>query len=287
MRDDVAQSPGIETSGFSYPSVFIVIPAYNEGSVIQDVLLQVTSNREVKELGCQVVVVDDGSYDNTWNNVAMLLSSTGSNRVTPQLESRPPIHLLHHVVNLGQGAALATGIQYALAEGAQIVVTFDADGQHLVEDIPRLVAPIKAGQADVALGSRFLPKASPEKENKDERRREDRQNAFIIPWPRRVLLKIAILFTGVTEKIWLSDVHNGLRAFSASAASQIKITQNHMAHASEIIHEIARLKLRYVEVPVHVRYTEYSRRKGQRATDALNVIIEILEVLFIGEEHKP
>jgi polyprenyl-phospho-N-acetylgalactosaminyl synthase len=284
---DVTQPHKVEPSGYSNPSVFIIIPAYNEGPVIQEVILQVISNPEVYKLGCELVVVDDGSCDDTWNNVAMLLSSTQPNRVAPQTEYRFPVHLLRHVVNLGQGAALATGIQYALAKGAKIIVTFDADGQHIVEDIPRLVAPIMSGQVDVTLGSRFLPEPSQEKGNTGEYRHKDRHNAFRIPWPRRVLLKIAILFTGLTEKIWLSDVHNGLRAFSASAASQINITQNRMAHASEIIHEIAHLKLHYVEVPVHVQYTDYSRRKGQRASDALNIIIEILEVLFIGEENKP
>jgi glycosyltransferase involved in cell wall biosynthesis len=286
-RDGAYPQQEVVPSGFSRPSVFIIIPAYNEGPVIQDILQKVVSNRDIHELGGQVVVVDDGSNDDTWKNVANLASSSEPNRKAPPTEKRLPIHLLHHIVNLGQGAALATGIQYALAEGAQIIVTFDADGQHLAEDIPFLVAPIAAGLADVALGSRFLPGVASVKEAAVGSSREDRLSAYNIPWPRRMLLKIAIIFTGLTEKIWLSDVHNGLRAFSARAASQIKITQNRMAHASEIIHEIARLKLRYVEIPVHVCYTEYSRMKGQRASDALNVIIEILEVLFSGEEQKP
>jgi glycosyltransferase involved in cell wall biosynthesis len=166
---------------------------------------------------------------------------------------------LRHVVNLGQGAALATGIQYALGQGAQVLVTFDADGQHDPADIRKLVEPVIAGEADVALGSRFLA------------------GALGVPRRRRMLLKIAILFTGLTDHIWLSDAHNGLRALSASAARQIRITQNRMAHASEIVSEIARLKLRYVEVPVQVRYTDYSQHKGQRATDALNIMIELLE----------
>jgi polyprenyl-phospho-N-acetylgalactosaminyl synthase len=286
-HDDANQPQMVGGSRFLKPSIFVVIPAYNEGPIIRDILLQVITNKEVQELGCQVVVIDDGSTDDTWVNVTMLIPANDSVHFASQPEITPLIHLLRHVVNLGQGAALATGIQYALEEGAQIIVTFDADGQHLVEDIPHLVAPIASGLADVALGSRFIPKKASGVEDSDRKHHEETQNTFIIPWPRRVLLKIAIVFTAMTEKIWLSDVHNGLRAFSANAARQIKITQNRMAHASEIIHEIARLKLRYVEVPVHVRYTEYSRRKGQRAFDALNVIIEILEVLFTGEEQKP
>lgn len=210
--------------------------------MIQDVLEELFQSACGGQTGCELVVVDDGSSDDTYRRVAEL-----------------PVHLLRHAVNLGQGAALATGIAYALSQGAQIIVTFDSDGQHSPEDIPRLVAPVASGQADVALGSRFLTGGSS------------------VPWQRRIVLKAAIFFTVLTNRIRLTDAHNGLRAFSRSAASQIKITQNRMAHASEIISEIARLKLRYVEVPVEVRYTAYSRRKGQRAIDGLNILIELLE----------
>jgi glycosyltransferase involved in cell wall biosynthesis len=242
--------------------IFVIIPVFNEGPMIGLVIEEVFELQEEKEesihqpdnaqdfpknMCIQIVIVDDGSSDDT-NSI-----------VSKMLDTKIGLHLLRHIVNLGQGAALATGIQYALSNGAQILVTFDADGQHDPADIIRLVAPVAAGEVDVALGSRFLTGAAK------------------IPWPRRVLLKAAVLFTGLTDHIWLSDAHNGLRALSAGAAQKIKITQNRMAHASEIVSEIARLKLRYVEVPVNVRYTEYSRHKGQRASDALNIMIELLE----------
>lgn len=242
--------------------IFVIIPAYNEGQVIEQVIEEIFEMEEEmkndanrpdyaqdlsKDIYIQIVIVDDGSSDNT------------NSTVSGMLNTRIGLHLLRHIVNLGQGAALATGIQYALNKGAQIIVTFDADGQHDPADIIRLVAPVAAGEVDIALGSRFLTGAAK------------------IPWPRRFLLKTAVLFTGLTDQIWLSDAHNGLRALSTSAAQKIKITQNRMAHASEIVSEIARLKLRYVEVPVNVRYTEYSRHKGQRASDALNIMIELLE----------
>lgn len=253
----------------SNATVYIIIPAYNEGPVILDVL------REVSQPGYQVVIVDDGSSDNTYQRVSESQANSAS---------IGQIHLLRHTVNLGQGAALATGIQYALAEGARILVTFDADGQHLVSDIPALIAPILSEEAEVVLGSRFL--GTQQGESLVNETEEPIWGATVnIPWGRRVLLKFAILFTGLTEKIWLSDAHNGLRAFSAEAAKKIKITQNRMAHASEIVSEISRLKLRYVEVPVHIRYTDYSRMKGQRASDAINIMIELLEVLFTGEER--
>jgi glycosyltransferase involved in cell wall biosynthesis len=150
IQDEAWRQRGDEPSRSSNSGIFIVIPAYNEGPVIQEILFTLASNRDIKEIGCQAVIVDDGSTDDTWKNVVMFISSSGSINEENRLENRLEVHLLHHVVNLGQGAALATGIQYALAEGAQMIVTFDADGQHLVEDIPSLVAPISAGLADVA-----------------------------------------------------------------------------------------------------------------------------------------
>jgi len=245
-------------------SIFVIIPAFNEGVVIQDVLNELLQKLPATGLNCQIVVVDDGSRDETYENAAQLVSAAASprDRVQASYTVSPAIHVLRHIVNLGQGAALATGIQYALAQGAQVLVTYDADGQHVPEDLSALVAPVAAGTVDIALGSRFL------------------SGAVNVPRGRRMLLKGAIFFTGLTEGIWLTDAHNGLRALSADAARKIEITQNRMAHASEIIREIARLKLRYVEVPMNVRYTDYSRMKGQRATDALNILIELLEDLL-------
>lgn len=229
--------------------------------MILEVLEELLLKLPAAGLYCQIIVVDDGSRDDTYQFAAQFVQG---NRAPSNMSSltQPKIHVLRHLVNLGQGAALATGIQYALTQGAQILVTYDADGQHSPEDIPTLVAPIAGGIADIALGSRFLEKESD------------------IPLRRRILLKGAVLFTGLTEGIWLTDAHNGFRAISADAARRIEITQNRMAHASEIIREISRLKLRYVEVPVHVRYTEYSQMKGQRASDALNILLELLENLL-------
>jgi len=217
--------------------IFIIIPAYNEAEMIQQTL------KPLLEYGCRVVVVDDGSTDGTGAQLGAL-----------------PVTVIRHIVNLGQGAALQTGMTYALSQGAGVIVHFDADGQHNHRDIQRLVQPVLAGQADVALGSRFL--------NKEDTRE--------IPLLKRFLLRLATLFTVVVSGIRLTDTHNGFRAFSRAAAQRIDIRENGMAHASEIIHKIARAKLSYVEVPVHVLYTDYSRRKGQSVLNSVNIVCDFI-----------
>lgn len=216
--------------------VYIVIPAYNEGPVIGDVV------RPLVDMGYSVVVVDDGSTD-----------------ATQEALCRLRVHVLRHPVNLGQGAALQTGVTYALRRGAQAVVHFDADGQHVPENVPALLAPVLSGRVDVALGSRFL----------------DPAHLSEIPRPKRVLLRFGAWFTGLTSGIWLTDTHNGIRAFSADAARRITITENRMAHASQILDLVKRNGLRYGEVPVRIRYTDYSMSKGQSVLNAINIVIDV------------
>jgi glycosyltransferase involved in cell wall biosynthesis len=218
-------------------AVFIVIPAKDEGSVLGDVLDELAADCPEGE----IVVVDDGSADHTSD----IAKSRGA-------------HVLRHAVNLGQGAALVTGIGYALRSGAEVIVTYDADGQMVAADVNRLVEPVVVGDCDVALGTRF-GKLAPES----------------IGTRRRLLLRGAVMFTRMTVHLPVTDVHNGFRAFSRKAAEMIAVTQNRMAHASEILHEIARLHLRWTEVPVRIRYTEYSRRKGQSGTAALDILSDL------------
>ena len=213
----------------------MVIPAYDEEPVIGQVIADARARFR------NVVVVDDGSNDDT------LERALAAGAV-----------VLRHPVNLGQGAAIQTGIAYALRQGAAVVGTLDADGQHSAADLQRMTEALMASGADVALGSRFLGRAEG------------------LPFARRVVLKLAVAFTRWITGLYLTDVHNGLRVFTASAARRIRITQNRMAHASEILDEIARHRLRHIEVPVSIRYTEYSLAKGQRISDAIRIIGDML-----------
>jgi glycosyltransferase involved in cell wall biosynthesis len=213
----------------------VVIAAYNEETVIAGVV------RPLVDTGYAVVVVDDGSRDRTGE----CARDAGA-------------AVVRHAVNRGQGAALQSGLRYALRHGAGILVTFDADGQHSADDIPRLVGPIAARAADIVLGSRFL------------------EHAADVPAARRLLLRLAVAFTGVASGVRLTDAHNGLRALSRRAAEQVDLHLDRMAHASEIIDQLVRTGLPLVEVSVMVRYTTYSLQKGQRAGHAARIVWDYL-----------
>lgn len=212
-------------------SIWVVIPAYNEEHMIGKVV------REVASFVSAVLVVDDFSRDAT----AMQAAEAGA-------------RVIRHPLNLGQGAALQTGMEYALKQGADIIVHFDADGQHSAQDIPSLIQPIREEKVDIVLGSRFLKKND-------------------IPFVRRLFLQGAILFTWFFSGILLTDAQNGLRAFSRKGAQAVIIKENRFAHASEIIHHIAQSKLRYVEIPATVRYTKYSVGRGDSSVKRMLQVV--------------
>jgi glycosyltransferase involved in cell wall biosynthesis len=220
--------------GESEASTSVIVPAYNEAAVIASVIAKLI------KLNYDVVVVDDGSSDRTGELAALAGAS-----------------VLTHPVNLGQGAALQTGIEFAMRQDAKYMVTFDADGQHQATDIARLIEALRRDEVDFALGSRFL-------------------GASVgIPFSRRMLLKAAIWFTRLTTGLRITDTHNGLRAMTRRGAAKIALRQNRMAHASEILEQISRSGLGYVEVPVTIEYSRYSMAKGQRLADSLLILFDL------------
>lgn len=216
--------------------MWILIPAYNEEKVIASVI------KDLQTHGYEhILIVNDGSRDNT----ARIAEQSGA-------------EVLTHIINRGQGAALRTGLEYLRdTKQADIVVTFDADGQHRPEDITKLIQPIKNNQADIVLGSRFLC-----------------QNT--IPLFRRIILKAGILFTNIISHVHLTDTHNGLRALNQTALQKIEIVHRGMEHASDIIDEISAKKLRYREIPVTILYTDYSIMKGQRSGNFIKMGCKII-----------
>ena len=215
--------------------VWVVIPVFNEDQVIADVVT------DVRRTFPNVVCVDDGSRDRSAEQVAATRA-----------------HLVRHPVNMGQGAALQTGLSYALARpGGRYFVTFDADGQHQVEDALRMVEIAREGGADVVLGSRFL----------DRPRR--------VPAAKRMVLRAVVALSPNARRLQLTDAHNGLRVLTRPAAEGLRITMNGMAHASEIVAQLARARVRVVEAPVTILYTEYSMSKGQSLINGVNILFDL------------
>ncbi|MGW5239941.1 glycosyltransferase family 2 protein [Monashia sp. NPDC004114] len=221
--------------------VWLVVPLYNEASVIADVV------REARETFPNVVCVDDGSRDDSAGRAA---------------ESGAVV--VRHPVNLGQGAALQTGFAYALSDpGMRYVVTYDADGQHQVHDVVVMVDRIRQGDVQVVFGSRFL---------------DERTEASAL---KKLVLRAAVAYTNVTTGTRLTDAHNGLRVLSREVVDRLEITQNRMAHASEIVAQIGAMRfdgerITYAEEPVHILYTDYSKAKGQSLWNAVNILAELI-----------
>lgn len=217
-------------------NVCVIIPIYNEAKVIGDVV------RKVKKRYSNVVCVDDGSRDGSGEEARQ----AGGSVVT-------------HAINLGQGAALQTGLDFALLDPRmEYFVTYDADGQHSLDDVDKMVKTIERQKVDIVLGSRFLGKAQD------------------ISTFKKWLLKAAVRFSNATSGLRLTDAHNGLRVFNRKVAAGLNITMPDYSHASEIVERIAQKKYSYVEVPVTIHYTEYSRSKGQSWINAINIAFDVI-----------
>ena len=215
---------------------WLVIPLYNEGQVISEVIAQVRGAFD------QVVCVDDGSEDDS----AALAAGAGA-------------RVVRHPFNLGQGAALQTGFDYALSDPTmKYVVTFDADGQHQIADAIGMVERLRVGEADVVFGSRFL---------------DERSSPTL---GKKLVLRAAVGYTNMTTHTRLTDAHNGLRAISRPVLEKIRLTQNGMAHASELVAQIGASRASYVEHPVHILYSDYSKAKGQSLWNSINILAELI-----------
>ena len=217
------------------PHAVVVMPAFNEAAGIAEVVRRARTCFEC------VLVVDDGSSDHTVEQARLAGAQ-----------------VMRHPVNLGQGAALETGFEWARRRGVAWVVTLDADGQHDPEDALRLLAQAQAQGLDACLGSRFLG------------------TTVGMAHSRRLLLRAALVFQRITSGLQLSDVHNGLRVLSSRALAHIRLQQDRMAHASEIIEQLALHRLKGGEGPVTIRYTDYSKAKGQSGWGVLHILMDLL-----------
>ncbi len=222
--------------------IFIVIAAYNEEKRIKKVI----SNLK-KQNYKNIVVIDDGSSDKTY-----------------EIARKEKVYVLKHIINRGQGAALKTGIDFAIQKKADIIVTFDADGQFLVKEIKNVVMPILKNEADISLGSRFLGKT------------------INIPLLKKLVLKLGVIVVFILYGIKITDSQSGFRAMSRKAAEKINLTADRMEHAGEFFQEIKKNNLKYKEVPITVIYDRYSLKKGQNWNQSIELGIKMLIKRLIG-----
>lgn len=224
---------------FPWHEVAVLMPFYNESPVLR------ATCEPLLALGLQLIAIDDGSTDGSASQIADL-----------------PLHLLRHPLNLGQGAALQTGLHYLRQQALPVraAVTFDADGQHQLADLLNLLPPLWRDEADVVMGSRFLPGSRTQGMSRG----------------RRWLLRLAVWLHRFLTGVALSDAHNGLRAFNRHAWENIHLQQNRMAHATELLQQIRKFDLRWTEVPVSVIYSDYSRGKGQSSWQSVVILGDLL-----------
>jgi len=214
-------------------NVTVVVPAYNEEKTISKAI-KILKNHGYNS----VIVVDDGSKDNTY-----------------ELALKEGAKVYRHIINRGLGGALNTGISASLMNGAEFIVTFDADLQHNPKDIKKLIDALNLGY-DVAIGNRI---------NKN------------MPLIRRIGNKGLDFFTWIIFGKYVHDTQSGLRAFTRNAASKINLRTNRMEVSSEIIREVSINKLKLREVPIDAIYTEYSQSKGNTSfIDGIKILTKLM-----------
>lgn len=223
-------------TGLRYDDSWLVVPLYNEATVIGQVI------DDAKGTFANIVCVDDGSSD-------------GSATIARKHGAR----VIEHPFNLGQGAALQTGMEFVRRQtNARYIVTFDADGQHSVADAAAMVDRARADDLAIIFGSRFL------------------DDATQVGWSKKLVLKTAAAVTKQRTGLDLTDAHNGLRLLRRDALQQVVLRQDGMAHASEIVSQLAGTGLPWAEMPVHIAYTDYSKAKGQSLLNSVNILVDLV-----------
>ncbi len=222
--------------------LLVVIPAFNEAAVVAEIIRGV--RREVGK-SAEILVVDDGSTDET----GRMAKSAGAK-------------VVRHPINRGLGGALGTGLYWAKIKDFDYCVTFDADGQHDPSDVKKVLQPLYYNEADVVIGTRA------------------KMGWREIPRDRKIILSVSNWLTWWLFGIKTSDSLSGFRAFNRRGIEKIQLRTDRMEVSNEFFSEIKRHRLRLVEVPIRVIYTNYSRSKGQRNSNAFSVGVKLVLRLF-------
>lgn len=225
-----------------HEKVYVLVPVYNE----EEKILLVINN--LKKYFKNILVVNDGSTDKT----SYILQSSG-------------VENLNHLINLGAGAAISSGFEHIKRKkNIEAVITFDADGQHSVEDANDFAHEIISCSEDVIFGSRFI------KHSKN------------IPPIKKIILSIVTFISNRITKVKLTDAHNGMNAFKTSCLDKIIISIDGFGFATQIVNSVGKNRLSYKEMPTNIKYTDYSMKKGQKILGGFL----ILEDLFKSRGRK-
>lgn len=216
--------------------IYVVVPAKDEGKYIDGLLSQLTN------LGFQqIVLVNDHSQDET----------------KELAEVYPNCTVLHHVINLGAGAATQTGIAFAVSQEAEIICTIDADLQHNPEDLLRLIRHLENKKGDLVIGSRFM-------------KRND------IPTSRIFYNKVANLISLFLTGRNLTDSQSGLKVISGRLGKRLDLKYDGFEFCMEIIKQANASGANISEVPIEVTYNEDTKHKGQNIWSGIRIVSKLI-----------
>lgn len=223
--------------------IYIVLSSYNEEETLEEVV------NGLVERGFKVLIIDDGSKDNTPQISKRLVK-----------EHAPMVYYYRHMINVGLGGAIKTGIKAALKRGADIIITFDADGQHNPDDLYNMYPPLQDGEADIVIASRDFSD---------------------MPTGRRFGNEVMNWITYIFQGKMVTDSQSGLRGFTRQTAEKLTLNSAQYGISSEIIGEIKRKNLRLLEVPMTTIYDERTIQKGTNTIVGIKIVLE-----FINETLK-
>lgn len=226
----------------SRSDILVCIPAYNESSVIAEVI------SGLRKLGfLHILIINDGSTDQT-----------------EEVAREAGALVITHLINRGAGAASQTGIHFARQNGYGYVLQLDGDGQHYLEDADALIQCMEEGNFDLVIGSRFLLKEHE------------------IPRKRILYNKISNLFTNWFCIGNFTDSQSGFRLLNRKAIEELQLTLDGFGYCSEMIFMAEKGGLRIGEVAIRVRYTEYSMSKGQSFSNGIDTALHLLYKFFFS-----
>jgi len=231
-----------EVSKEDKENTYVILPAYNEETRIQPVI------EEIARIGYKMVIVNDGSSDNTLE-------------VTKESQRKYPenIYIYSHIINRGVGVAMQTGFDAVLRYNPKYVVNMDSDGQHSVDDLDNVLKPLITGEAQAVIGVRPL---------KD------------MPLSRNIANAIMNLLTRIFYRVDVSDSQTGFRAITREALDKIEINARGYLISSEFIREVNDNKIPFAEVPIETIYTPETQKKGTNVKVAFKILLQMIRHQF-------